>query len=260
MKLTILGSSSASPNPTRTSPGYILEVGKDQILLDSGSGVAQKIIQAKYDLLKIRYFFYTHTHADHVTDLPYILFTSRWKYRKMPLTILGPKKFKNFFSIIEKTFAPRLRKYKVNVVEMTNAEKKFLGFKVVTKKMSHSGKMFVPYAIGYRIESKNKVFVYAGDTAYCKNLIELAKDADCLLIEGGIPENSKKTGHFKPSDATKIAENAGVKKLVLTHFSLEADNYDMKKQAKKYFKGPIILAKDLMKINIWPDSEPVNIK
>lgn len=253
MKLTILGSASADPNPKRTCPGYLLEIGKNLILLDSGSGVIRKIVQAKIDFFQLDYLLYTHTHADHVSDLSYLLFTYGWQRRKKDLVIIGPKKFKSFVNSIIKIFAKKFEKvtkYKTKIIEVENSRLKMPGFTVTTKKMNHDMCMFLPYSVGYRIESQGKVFVYTGDTTYCENLIKLAKNADCLLIEGGMPKEFKDPAHFTPAEAAKIATEAGVKKLVLTHIARGAEKYNLKSQAQKYFKGPIIVAQDLKKITI----------
>ena len=51
--------------------------------------------------------------------------------------------------------------------------------------------------------------------------------------------------------AGKIAESNGVKKLILTHMSpLYMKDFDPKKDAEEYFKGVVILAKDLMEIEL----------
>jgi len=254
MKLTILGSASASPHPFRSSPAYLLEAGRKKILLDSGSGTAQKIKQAKYNLLDIDYFLYTHTHADHVSDLPYLLFTYRWQKRKKDLIIVGPKNFKSFVKTIEKTFAPNLEqlgKFKLKIIEVEDSSLKLGNLKITTKKMKHGSRyMYVPYDVGYRIEHNNKSIIYTGDTTYCKNVITLAKDADCLIIEGGRPEQDKNPVHLNTAGAAKIAQEANVKKFILTHIELKSEKYNLKKQAQKYFKGQIIVAKDLLNINI----------
>jgi len=94
--------------------------------------------------------------------------------------------------------------------------------------------------------------VYAGDICfdYPKSLVEISRNSDLLLIESGKPNQKKISGHLTPSRAGEIASQANVKKLVLTHFYPECEKYDLKKQAQKTYQGPIVLAKDLMKIEV----------
>ena len=51
-----------------------------------------------------------------------------------------------------------------------------------------------------------------------------------------------------PGLAGEIATRANVRKLVLTHFYPECDKADIFSQCRKTYKGPLILAEDLMKI------------
>ncbi len=50
--------------------------------------------------------------------------------------------------------------------------------------------------------------------------------------------------------AGEIATRANVRKLVLTHFYPECDQVDIKKQCRKTYSGPLLLAEDLMKIEL----------
>jgi ribonuclease BN (tRNA processing enzyme) len=49
-------------------------------------------------------------------------------------------------------------------------------------------------------------------------------------------------------DCGRVAQEAGVKRLILSHFYPIAERYDVKKQAGRLFKGEIAVGRDLMKI------------
>lgn len=57
--------------------------------------------------------------------------------------------------------------------------------------------------------------------------------------------------HVTPEDIGKMAAKAGVKAVIMTHLGLSINpNDDYQRfvdQAKKYYSGPITIAKDLMK-------------
>ncbi len=99
----------------------------------------------------------------------------------------------------------------------------------------------------YRLTDKTGFsVVYSGDTDYCDALIDLSCESDILICESAYPDNQKVSGHLIPSLAGEIATKANVKKLVLTHFYPECDGVDIKTQCQKTFKGPIVLAQDLL--------------
>jgi ribonuclease BN (tRNA processing enzyme) len=106
-------------------------------------------------------------------------------------------------------------------------------------------------SLAFRITSPSgQSVVYSGDTDYSDNLIVLAKDADLLICESAFPDQFKVDGHLTPSIAGKIATRANVRKLVLTHFYPECDQADIKKQCRKTYSGSLVLAEDLLKIEI----------
>ena len=121
------------------------------------------------------------------------------------------------------------------------------GITIRTNPILHS---ITTKSIAYRIEHKNKVLVYTGDTDYCNKVVEVARNADALLIECSFPDNKKRCAHLTPSLAGKIAKQAKVKQVILTHFYPEVLKTDIKKQCCKEFKGVIILAEDKMKFII----------
>lgn len=66
-------------------------------------------------------------------------------------------------------------------------------------------------------------YAFCTDTAYFEPLIEIVKGVDLLYHEATFPEElgdfARKTLHSTPAEAAEIARKAGVKKLMLGHFS-----------------------------------------
>jgi ribonuclease Z len=66
-------------------------------------------------------------------------------------------------------------------------------------------------------------FVYCTDTVFCENSIELAQDADVLIHESTFAHQDAEMAfdrlHSTSTMAAQVALNAGVKELILTHFS-----------------------------------------
>lgn len=249
MKLTILGSGTAAPVLDRNNAGYILEIDKESLLFDSGAGTIRRLLELKVDLFGIDNIFYTHLHNDHINDLGAIIWSNNYGgTRKKALNLFGPKGLKKYCSIlIKKLLKPTKINFQLNIRELKKSEIKIKNIKTNTMPLVHST---TTKSIAYRVECKNKVFVYSGDTEYCDGVIEIARNADALLIECSFPDNKKVEGHLTPSLAGKIAAKANAKQIILTHFYPEVLKTNIKRRCSKEFNGKIILAKDKKKIYI----------
>jgi len=253
MKLTILGSGTTVPSKERSAPAYLLEVAGKLILLDSGEGTKRRIAEAGKNYLNIDYIFYTHTHVDHVGELPAIFWGFGYDAhpRIKKLIILGPKGFKKFYKKMLAAFWPQFEekdRFPITITELKNKKIEIDGILVKTKVLDEQKSTLIKNSIGYRIEYNGKSLVYTGDVGYNENVIKLAKKADLLLIESAVPVETE--GHLTPSQAGELAGKARVNKLILTHFYPAVERIDILAEAKKNFKGEITLAKDLMEIEI----------
>lgn len=249
MRLTILGSGTATPKLDRNCAGYLLEIDNNKLLFDSGAGTIRRLLELKVDLFEINYTFYTHLHNDHVNDLGAIIWSNNYGgIRKKALNFYGPVGFNQYYNVlIKKLLKPTKINFKINIKELKNSETEINGITVKTREVKHS---YATKSIAYRIEHENKVLVYTGDTGHCTAAIDIAKDADVLLAECSFPDNKEAEGHLTPSLAGKIAANAHAKCLILTHFYPEVLRTDIKKSCSREFKGKVILAEDKMRIKV----------
>ena len=95
-----------------------------------------------------------------------------------------------------------------------------------------------------RIENNGRVLVYIADTGWSDNLVGIAADADLLICESSLYDEyqGRIPGHLTAGEAGKIAADAGVRKLVLTHLPHFGDHRNLVKQARNQFNGPTELA------------------
>ena len=123
-------------------------------------------------------------------------------------------------------------------------------------------------AYAYRFDCADRSIVISGDTAYAPSLAALAKGADVLVCEAmhlARLENLLKkvpnaatlrehllASHIVAEDAGKIAAEAGVKTLVLSHL-VPGDDPSITEGMwtegpRKHFGGTIIVGRDLLEV------------
>jgi len=101
---------------------------------------------------------------------------------------------------------------------------------------------------------KGKKITIIADTSFSSNAQSLAEEADVLICEATYEsedeEKAEQYKHLTSEQSALIASNAGVKKLVLTHFSQRYKTLDvLEEQAKNIFPNTV-LAFDFMKIKL----------
>jgi ribonuclease BN (tRNA processing enzyme) len=125
----------------------------------------------------------------------------------------------------------------------------------------------------YRIDAADRSIVFTGDTGPSDAVAKLAQGADVLVSEvidaestivaaatdthEKIDMNSQlavhmRQEHLAPEEIGKMAAKAGVKMVVLNHLAPGLDNEtDMSGYSagvRKYFKGPVIVGRDLLEL------------
>ncbi|RBQ23729.1 Ribonuclease Z [Candidatus Methanobinarius endosymbioticus] len=96
--------------------------------------------------------------------------------------------------------------------------------------------------------------VYSGDTIHCEEMINLAKDADILIHESTYKDKdidkTVNNAHSTASQAAKIAKEANVSQLILTHISTRYTSIDdLKQEAIEIFENTEI-AYDYLNLEI----------
>jgi ribonuclease Z len=106
-----------------------------------------------------------------------------------------------------------------------------------------------------------RTVVITGDTRPCAATIEAAAGADLLVHEATFgdeeAQRAAETMHSTAREAATVARMAGVKRLVLTHFSARysRDASDLAREAREVFAGELVLARDGMELDVpYPDA------
>ncbi len=91
---------------------------------------------------------------------------------------------------------------------------------------------------------KGVKLVVVGDAGKTDDLLEVAKDADALVIESTYLEEeaemARQFSHLTARQAAELAARAGVKKLILTHISRRYREKDVIKEAQAVFPNTVV--------------------
>ena len=217
MKVQVIGSGTYTFEGGRNTSCYLVETQKARLLLDFGSGALQTLAKQGIQYNNIHHILLTHYHPDHCSDLISFLAIALSKYQentKQEIHLYGPKGLKRLYKRLVRAFGihPDKRKVKkyLHFHEFRkDGEFHINGAKIKHFLVKHSNKK----SFAYRIEEKNKVLVYSGDSTDCPGLRFACEDADVAIFDS----NSTIGAHLFPKEIVDIAESCGVKNVVLTH-------------------------------------------
>lgn len=281
VRLILLGTGGGPrPNRMRSQSAYVLLVNDIPYVIDCGEGVSRQMAFAGIPLKDIRYIFITHHHSDHNLDYGNLIYNAWVSGFKGRIDTYGPpplEKMTNLFF--------ELNSYDITI-RIPDEGRPLLKPMVFPHEIYRPGLVMenehvkvsaaivnhppVYPSFAYRFDTPDGSIVFSGDTTPCKDLIELAKGADILIHEvihvpslarlvARIPHAERLLKHIVDSHTThidvgKVAKEAGVKTLILSHFVPVDDpsvTDDMWIEgARTHFDGKIIVGKDLMEINL----------
>ena len=218
MRLEIIGSSPAWPNPGGACSGYLVE---DRLLLDCGPGVLAKLRErpGTNGWPDVSAIAITHLHLDHWGDLvPWVwgsLFGPGAAHAK-PKLLLPPGAQATLRPILAQLGGEDMldRAFEIDEYE-PGRPFELAGLTLTALPVVH----YTIPAFGFRVEG-DRTLAYSGDTGPCEELVELARDADLFLCEATLdnpkPEAALR-GHLSVDEACAASAGADARRLVLTH-------------------------------------------
>ena len=251
MRLTILGSGT-NLHPTRAAAGYLVR--SDQtLLLDFGPRTLSNLMKTGVNRHRITHILFSHFHADHFSDfITYyfdaLIYTKHGGGWRPDLTLIGPRGTKTLFRSIMASF-PSFSDppFRVHLKEVTDRAFQIGETRITPRRVVHVPDL---NSVGYRIEHKGKTLVYSGDAQYCDSLVRLCRDTDIAVLDCSFPATKPGPVHMHAGECGRVAEEAGVDRLVLSHFYPPTDRADVKAQAAENFRGTVIKGKDLLTIRL----------
>ena len=278
-RLILLGTGGGPrPRVERTAASQVIIANGAAYVVDCGDGVARQLAAANVPFPTLRHIFITHHHSDHNADYGNLILLASEAGLNTRLDTWGPPPLDRittlFFEMSATNIETRIRdegraplRPLVHVHEITRAGDVLQddNVKVTCAVVPHP---MIEHALAYRFDAHDRSIVISGDTAFSEDLIRLAHGADVLVHEAmylpavdrlvaRVPTARRLKEHLLAShtsaeDAGRVAQEAGVKLLVLSHF-VPADDPAITDEmwidaARTRFPGPIIVGRDLLEI------------
>jgi ribonuclease Z len=284
MHITMLGTGGPRPDPMRQGPATLVNAAGLNLLFDTGRGVSTQLVRAGIAVTDLDAVFITHHHYDHIGGLGDLLMAIWNNGRTQPLEIIGPPGTAEIidamlgqvyvrdieFRIAEEWALDRTLDHPTSLFTVREVLSRTIdldhGVTVVVDPVEHGstalGLDFSRWsAVGYRIEAEGRAVTISGDAVASPGLIGLAKGADVLVMCAYLAEDEIESldDEFLVNEvlagspqASSIASEAGVSKLVLTHIREKTDDAAkrMRTQVTAVFDGEVIVADDLARIAV----------
>ena len=282
-KLVLLGTAAGPvPGRSREMTSHVMLSSGAAYVLDCGMGVTDNYARTGIPFAALKSIFITHHHADHNIEYGPLLIVGWIQGMKNGVQVYGPPPLKQMTEDFMRAYKQTvdfwaedfhmtpLTQVKVQEVAAAGPVMQDDNVKVSAIVVEHPP---VKPALGYRFDFKDRSIAFSGDTAPLEAVAKMAKGADVLVhetmyvpavekyIKGQIAKGRPvkfeafmahmKADHTPSEDVGRIAQEAGVKTLVLSHLTPAIDSISdetWREPAAKYFKGEIIVGKDLMVI------------
>lgn len=254
-KLIVLGTGMPLPNPYRNGPGYAVVVNNYPYIVDAGEGIWRSLARAalvhgdevtrSLSPEKLKRVFITHLHEDHTVGIPSLLLNPFKLDIPTSKQIYGPKGTEDMVRHIVAAWTIDIEEaiydgydpeggravghdilFTERGVVFEDENVKVEAFRTIHGSLANT--------FAYRFTTADRVIVFTGDGGpYHPGIVEAARDADILVSEtvtedriqyapwGGDTIEAKKKEifrfHFSPAVLARIANEANVKTLVLSH-------------------------------------------
>jgi ribonuclease BN (tRNA processing enzyme) len=220
VRLIVVGSSPAWPNPGGAQSGYLVEDDGRRVLLDCGAGVLARLRAMEGGWPRVNAVVITHWHLDHWGDLvPWVWgnMVGPGREKDKPELWLPPEgrdRIRDFGSrlgwddMFETTF---------DVHDYPEGEPfEVAGFTIVAQRLPH----YTLLTFGLRVTNGGRTLAYSGDSGPDDALAELARDVDLFVCEATLERgdlDGRPRGHLSADEAVAAFRSSGARRLLLTH-------------------------------------------
>ena len=268
-QITMLGTGNATVSQIYNTC-FVLQTPSTLMLVDAGggNGILAQLKKVNVQISDIHHLFVTHAHTDHVLGVIWVIrMVAQCKGYEGLLHVYGNDKvMKVIKTIIDMILAKKqLAKVAERVVfhqledgdcfevgdmklecfDIQSTKEKQFGFRVELPSSDESGKPLVLACLGDEpYNEQNRRYIEGADWMMC--------EAFCLYADRDTCKPYEKC-HSTALDAGKLAEELGVKNLILYHteektLATRKENYT--REAAENFKGRIFVPDDLEVIEL----------
>ncbi len=281
-RIILLGTAGGPPaRMSRAAPSSLIAINNALYVIDCGNGVARQIVRAGFPVRTLKSIFITHQHSDHNLDYGNLFYLAWVAGLKDRVDSYGPPPLaqmtKSFFELNQFDIELRMRSegrldlrpllvpHEVRSAGLVMQDE---NVKVSCVLADHPP---IEVALSYRFDTPTRSVVFSGDTRKTDALINLAKGADVFVCEAqylpGVHRLAESaaadpsrvealyqsiiTNALSVEQAGEVAQAAGVKTLVLSHYAPADDSVPENAfvdAARKTFSGSIIAGRDLLEI------------
>ena len=255
MKLVVLGSGTSVPHRSRASSAHWLEsAGGGTLLLDIGATAAQRMAQEQLDWANLDAIWVSHFHLDHFGGLCPFLFGTKHapatRERRKPLSVYGPRGLRKLFHAFDAAGNYRLLKQpfpvELHEVAPRSSFEILPSLRAETFSTPHTSE-----SLAVKLFDRDGAsLAFTSDTGYTHALAAFARDASLFLMECSYFRRKPVEIHLELAEAMRLAERSGARRVMLSHLYPEWDGVDLVAEAKKFWDGEIIEARDGLRLEI----------
>ncbi len=243
--LTILGCSGSLPGPQGPASGYLVEADGYRLAIDLGNGVLAAL-QVHCDPFSLDALLFSHLHPDHCADFTTLAVMRRYhthpphdtSARRLPVHAPSdaPRRFARAYAESDEELRTADLSDVFDFHPLTARPTTVGPFTITAARVDHPGECY-----GFRIATAGAVLAFTGDSGPCDALRSLADGADVLLSEATWTHaDDRPPGvHLSGTDAGRLATDAGVGRLLLTHIAPWTDPDAVLAEARAEFAGPV---------------------
>ncbi|OLL18752.1 MULTISPECIES: guanitoxin biosynthesis MBL fold metallo-hydrolase GntH [unclassified Rhodococcus (in: high G+C Gram-positive bacteria)] len=288
IRVTVLGSGDPFVKPSQASASLLIEVGnpeRDLFFFDLGSGALANYNGLRLPVTATTKVFLSHLHADHVGDMPTLVWSLAKAGRRDPVEVWGPAGetpelgTRSYIRHLEAAHAWDMQSlcghpgqsgaHTVTTEvpwDRTATVYERNGVQVSSFPVIHMQNG----SVGYRLDYNGRSVVFSGDTRPCRTLVDACDGADLLVHEtfpsasvfarkAGVPpdfaEKVVNGSHTSPHMAGEVFARAGARMSTMWHLAVDHETVGpVYAEMRTRYDGPVTIAQDLTVFDISADA------